>query len=471
MPWPGRKKVKDLPNDLGGRGLYFVDGSPTVADAWFYSDPMIADKAANGSEWHTVLVGGMRQGGETIYALDISDPAAGNYPSYLWEFPREDAPASLTDYVGQTWSEPILTKIRVRVNGDDNEGKGYERWVAIFAGGYDTSGDPNIFTAYDANATKGRSILIVDITTGELLASKQFDPGAPVGDPQREMRFAIPSTPGVYDLDFDGFADVIYVGDLGGNVWKWVIHEIGEDRVNDGSGLTTQPDATWPFKKFFEAPTYQEKAGEPIYHKSFFFPPGATFKNRTLWLALGTGERTNLKFMGDESIADDNNRFYAMTDLDPLEQAVTPYATLAESDLSDVTNDASCVSLTTDRGYYFVADDGEKFVTNVDIFFYFVFVGSYIPTDALDPCETGGLGALYIFKIHCGEGFFGSEANPERDLDVGAGMPTDPRITIGTDGDTSNRVIINKQTGEIMNVQAPPGFGAGVGMFYWREMD
>ena len=250
--------------------------------------------------------------------------------------------------MGQTWSEPILTKIRVKVNGDDNEGKGYERWVAIFAGGYDPSGDPNIFTAYDANATKGRAILIVDIKTGELLASKQFDPGAPVGDPQSEMRFAIPSTPGVYDLDFDGYADVIYVGDLGGNVWKWVIHPIGEDRVNDGSGLTTQPN--WPFKKFFEAPTYQEKAGEPIYHKSFFFPPGATFKNRTLWLALGTGERTNLKFMGDDSTAEDNNRFYAMTDLDPLEQAVAPYATLAESDLSDVTNDESCVSLTDRAG-------------------------------------------------------------------------------------------------------------------------
>ena len=37
------------------------------------------------------------------------------------------------------------------------------------------------------------------------------------------------------DLDGDGFADVIYVGDLGGNVWKWVIHDLGEDRVNDDS--------------------------------------------------------------------------------------------------------------------------------------------------------------------------------------------------------------------------------------------
>jgi type IV pilus assembly protein PilY1 len=469
MPWPGRQNVKDLPNGNGARNLYFVDGSPSAVDAWFYTNPTVADKVANGSEWHTVIMGGMRQGGETYYALDISDPDSASYPDYLWEFPREDAPAAIADYVGQTWSEPILTKIRVKVGANDNGGAGFERWVAIFAGGYDPSGDPNNFAAYNAAATKGRAIFVVDLKTGEVLAMKHFDPAAPATDPQSEMLYAIASTPAVYDLDFDGYADVIYVGDLGGNMWKWVIDEIGEDRVNDGSGLTTQP--SWPFKRFFQAPSYQASPADPIYYKSFFFPPAGTFKSGRLWLAFGSGERANLKQLGDASTADDNNRFYAMMDLDPLEEEAIPYATLTEPELTDVTNDESCVSLAGARGYYFVGAEGEKFVTNVDIFFYYVFVGSYIPTDAVDPCETGGVATLYVFKIHCGEGFFGDEADPDRDLDVGAGMPTDPRITIGTDGDTSNRVIINKQAGEILNVEAPPGFGLGIGMFYWREMD
>jgi Tfp pilus tip-associated adhesin PilY1 len=465
MPWPGRQNVKNLPNDTGNRDLYFVDGSPSVADAWFYTNATSAAKADNGSEWHTVLIGGMRQGGETYYALDISDPNALSYPEYLWEFPREDAPASIKDFVGQTWSEPILTKVRVKVGANHNDGKGFERWVAIFAGGYHPTGDPNNFASYDPNATKGRAIFIVDIKTGEIVASKQYDPGALAGDPQRDMLYAIASTPAVYDLDFDGYADVIYVGDLGGNMWKWVIHEIGEDRVNDGTGLTSQPDSQWPFKKFFQAPSYQG------YFKSFFFPAAATFKSGKLWLAFGSGERTNLAFLGDENKVGDNNRFYAMMDLDPLEQEAAPYATLIESDLADVTNDESCVALSGERGYYFIGEEGEKFVTNVDIFFYYVFVGSYIPTENPDPCETGGIATLYVFKIHCGEGFFTEGADPDRDLDVGTGMPTDPRITIGTEEDTSNRVIVNKQAGEILNIEAPPGFGAGVGMFYWREMD
>jgi type IV pilus assembly protein PilY1 len=470
MPWPGRQNVKDFPNDGANRDVYFVDGSPTVTDAWFYSIPTTAAKAADGSEWHTVIVGGMRQGGETYYALDITNPDAASYPDYLWEFPREDAPASISDYVGQTWSEPILTRIRVKVGLDDNEGAGYERWVAIFAGGYDPSGDPNNFAAYDAAATEGRAIFVVDIKTGEVLGMKKFDDTDPT-DPESQMLYAIPSTPAVYDLDFDGFADVIYVGDLGGNMWKWVIHEIGEDRVNDGSGSHSQP--RWPFKKFFEAPIYQQNPANPIYYKSFFFPPAATFKGRTLWLAFGTGERANLKFMGSDTTADDNNRFYAMTDLDPLEKApVEPHVPLGEPDLTDVSNDESCVSFAAgERGYYFVGADGEKFVTNADVFFYYVFVGSYIPTENVDPCETGGIATLYVFKIHCGEGFFEDGSDPDRDLDVGSGMPTDPRITIGTDGEQSNRVIINKQAGEILNIEAPPGFGSGVGMFYWREMD
>jgi len=470
MPWPGRQNVKDFPNDGASRDVYFVDGSPTVTDAWFYTNPTTADKLANGSEWHTVIVGGMRQGGETYYALDITNPDAADYPTYLWEFPREDAPAAIADYVGQTWSEPILTKIRVQVGLDDNGGAGYERWVAIFAGGYDPSGDPNDFVNYDPAATKGRAIFIVDIKTGEVLAMKRFDAGAPAADPESQMLYAIASTPAVYDLDFDGFADVIYVGDLGGNMWKWVIKPVGDDRVNDGTAMaTSQP--RWPFKKFFEAPSYQQNPAAPTYYKSFFFPPAATFKSRRLWLAFGTGERANLKFMGSAATANDNNRFYAMMDLDPLEQEPVPYGVLSELELADVTNDESCFTLAGQRGYYFVGADGEKFVTNADIFFYYVFVGSYIPTEALDPCETGGIATLYVFKIYCGEGFFGDESNPDRDLDIGAGMPTDPRITIGTDGEQSNRVIVNKQAGEILNIEAPPGFGAGVGMFYWREMD
>jgi hypothetical protein len=59
--------------------------------------------------------------------------------------------------------------------------------------------------------------------------------------------------------------------------------------------------------------------------------------------------------------------------------------------------------------------------------------------------------------------------NPVRTMDLGAGLPTDPRVTVGADGDSSNRLIISKQGGDIINIDAPPGF-PGSGMFYWREL-
>jgi type IV pilus assembly protein PilY1 len=465
MPWSVREVIRNVPTDTGGRDYYGVDGSPTAADVWLYTSPTTAAKLANGSEWKTVIVGGLRQGGGSYYALDVSDPGGAGYPGYLWEFPRENSPASVKALMGQTWGDPIVTKIRVKVGGNDNGGEGFERWVAIVTGGYHPTGDPNNPATYDPVYTAGRAIAILDMKTGRPLAVKAFDAGAAASDPQSQMRYAIASTPAVYDLDFDGFADVIFVGDLGGNVWKWVIHEIGEDRANDGSGLLTQP--AWVFRKFFDAPEWTQ-GSNPTHYKSFFFPPAGTLRSGTLWLAFGSGERANVQFQGTTNTGD-NNRFYAMTDLDPFEVAAPAYATLLESNLLNVTSNDNCANLTSYRGYYIVGVDAEKWVTNVDLFLHYVFAASFIPSATLDPCTIGGQATLYVFKIYCGEGFFDSGGNPDRTYDLGAGLPTDPRITVGTEGDGSNRVIINKQGGEILSLVSPPGFKI-FGLYYWREL-
>ena len=66
------------------------------------------------------------------------------------------------------------------------------------------------------------------------------------------MKYAMPSTPAVFDLDSDGFADVIYIGDLGGQIFKWTISEIGEDRVNDTAVAGPEVQPSWNLKRFFE---------------------------------------------------------------------------------------------------------------------------------------------------------------------------------------------------------------------------
>ncbi len=468
MPWPVRRNIRNLPKDSGSRDFYYVDGSPVAADIWIHGNATQTAKAADGSEWHTVLAGGLRQGGRAYYAIDVTDPSAGGFPQYLWEFPKEGAAAATTSYMGETWGTPIITKVKVVISG-----VAYERWVAVVTGGYDKTGDPNDPLNYNATATAGRAIFMVDMKTGGILAQKKFNAAA--SDATSQMRYAIPSTPSVLDLDGDEFADVIYVGDLGGNVWKWVVsydpvHDnYGVDPINS-TGSVDQPN--WKFTNFFQAKTTASASlgvtiGTTNYYKSIFFPPAATYKSGSLWLTFATGERANLKRGGDATTTDENNRFYSVMDADALERN-GPYAAMNESTLLDSTDDGSCASLSGFTGYFFRARDAEKFITNVDIFAYQVIAASYMPTgSSANPCSSAGNATLYVFRVYCGEGFFGGTDGDARRLDLGAGMPTDPRITVSPSG---TRVIITQQDGEIENGLGPPIDPEKLGQLYWREV-
>lgn len=460
MPWQIRQKIKDLPRLTDRRGTYYVDGSPAVADVWVYPSPTATTKDVSGSEWRTILVGGLRQGGKGYYALDVTDPASPTYPGYQWEFPVEGDAVTLAR-LGESWSDPVITRVRVDIGGTV-----VERWVAVVGGGYDVSGDPNN-AGYSASAVAGRGLYMIDMKTGQVLAQKIFGSGA--GE-VADMRYAIPSTPAVLDLDFDGFADVVYVGDLGGNLWKWVVSSPGDDPIHDGTGDVSQPN--WPFKKFFAAPT--ATVGASTFYKSIFYPPAATYVGRTLWLAFGTGERTNLRFADPAPASSaDNNRLYAMADLDPWEVSSPVRATLGEADLDPAPSATQCNAPSSGRvGYMIIAEDSEKFVTNFEIFAYYVFAGSFIPTAVTDPCTSGGIASLYVVRVECGQGFFSGSVSPTpRKLVLGAGMPTDPRLTISSDGSSSsgNRVIVNKQQGDVSNIEAPTIPGSGMGVLYWRE--
>jgi Tfp pilus tip-associated adhesin PilY1 len=393
----------------------------------------------------------------------VTDPASLAYPVYRWEFPKE-GDASQVAYLAETWGTPVVTRVKLRVGSNGNPDgngvdQGFERWVVVVTAGYDVTGNPN-HASFVPTGLKGRAIYILDAKTGVPIARRVVDAptlGATEG-------YALASTPAVLDLDSDGFADVIYVGDLGGFMWKWVVSPIGEDRANDGSGLLTQP--AWSFKKFFVAPRYKD--GSVWRYKSFFFPPSATLYRGTLFLAFGTGERADLAFEGPTGTDADNNRFYVMKDLDPLEKLSPVLATLGETSLTNVSSNETCQSITT-RGFFFVVANGEKFVTNTEIFARDVIAASYVPTDVLDKCETGGgESALYVFDVLCSEGYFDDGGNPTRKLELGGGFPTDPRISVGVDG-KDNFVFIEKSRAEVESFRAEdlPGTGS---LLYWREM-
>jgi type IV pilus assembly protein PilY1 len=518
MPYSARVKAKELPRDSGVRDHYMVDGSPRVSDVWFYTNPTVNNQLVDGSEWRTVLVSGMRQGGKQLFALDITNPAATplttcpngrspsdtGYPCYLWEFPRENALAADKAIMGETWSEPVIVKIKVRVDANDNSGAGFDRWVAIVGAGYDPTSNPNDKANYSALSLAGRALLVIDVQTGELIAKKEFDPAGTAtaltdpasipysaANPERSMHFAFAATPSVYDLDFDGYADVVYAADLGGNIWKWVIEDLGHDSVNSGVKDYDQ-SSNWDFSLFFKAPSWLNTATGQRWWKSFFYAPTAVLKNNKLWVALGTGERANLGFTGTAGDVD-NNRFYSVLDGDPL-NASSVAAPLTESDLTDVTALTGCPVISPSKGFFFKAAEGEKFVTPPEAFNYFVLTASYIPTGAATPCTAGGNAKIYGFKITCGEGLFtgpsAATSADDRSVDIGAGLPTSPQITITTDPNGQSSIVVNNQNGDLIDPSRPqcgvppcqpacnpvtdpncvPGGGAKGGTLYWREV-
>ncbi len=158
---------------------YYVDLSPASADVFF------ADA------WHTVLVGGLRAGGKSVFALDITDPDAEASSRPMWEFTHAD--------LGHTFSEIAIGRM--------NDG----HWAALFGNGYNN--DP------DGSGTA--QLFIVDIANGRLIRRIDTGQGSianrSCGDDASDCNGL--SSPRVADLDGNGTIDRVYAGDLHGRLW------------------------------------------------------------------------------------------------------------------------------------------------------------------------------------------------------------------------------------------------------------
>ena len=167
---------------------FYVDGAPTVVDA-FWS-----------SQWHTVLVGTLAAGGRSVFALDVTDPndfSESNAANLvLWEIDHTsdldgDTFADYPD-LGYTFSQPAVIKA---------EGHG---WVAVFGNGYDSASGKAVL--YIARIYDGALLAAIDLSAVDATAH-----GTGNGL----------STVSPIDTDGNGLVDLIYAGDLNGNVWRF----------------------------------------------------------------------------------------------------------------------------------------------------------------------------------------------------------------------------------------------------------
>lgn len=181
-----------LKNNYKGAGdMGYVDASPAAADV-----------KING-EWRTVLVCAQGNGGDTVFALDVTNGYDPDSVKFLWEF-----------------SDPLLYRSksspsigRIRVNGQDI-------FAAFFTSG--TNRDPN----------SHGSVFVVDVATGKLVKRIELKTGISSEDEQTKGN-SPSGTPSIVDGDRDGFVDRFYVGDDKGRMYRVNLYENGSDDPDD----------------------------------------------------------------------------------------------------------------------------------------------------------------------------------------------------------------------------------------------
>src|SRR5690606_38982071 len=170
---------------------YYVDGSPTVADAYI------------GERWRTLLVGGLNKGGQSVYALDVTEPQnfAENAADdiVLWEFTDPD--------LGYSFSQPAIVRLQ--------DGT----WAAVFGNGYNNTEEDD-----DPSATGNAVLFVVDLASGALI--RKLDTGVGMaGDPSGDDRPNGLATVAPVDDTGNRRIDFIYAGDLFGNLWRFDLRQ------------------------------------------------------------------------------------------------------------------------------------------------------------------------------------------------------------------------------------------------------
>ena len=161
-----------------------------------------------GLQW---VYGGLRMGGRSYYALDLSDI---DNPTMKFHIdPSAAAAGTPLSYMGQSWSKPTLGF--VRWNGE-------RRLVMFVGGGYDEGYENR---TYDQTNGKGAGVYMFDAHNGELLWwGSSHATGATTGSTQStnnsSLKYSVASNIATYDRNNDGLVDHLLFGDLGGQVFR-----------------------------------------------------------------------------------------------------------------------------------------------------------------------------------------------------------------------------------------------------------
>ncbi|MEM7083573.1 MAG: PilC/PilY family type IV pilus protein [Pseudomonadota bacterium] len=417
------------------------------------------------------IYAGMRRGGRSYYAFDMTDRAS---PSL--EFVIDNGRTGYSN-LGQTWSSASVGKIKL---GNT------ERDVLIFGGGY----DPNQDSSNSADAI-GNSVYIADAKTGDLIWSAGGT-GTGADLVLSEMTHSIPSDVRIIDTDNDGYVDRLYVGDMAAQVWRFDINpdettldaQITGGRLADlgGNGSANE-------RRFFSAPSV-----------SRYVEDGRSF----LAIGLGSGYRAHPL----ETTINDN--FYVLRDDNVFSPALGPNGDPEYGDanadlltteldlialtLNGIQDGSTSIDATTGfgRGWFLSLDAGagEKSLSSAVTAEGRIFFTTYSPQNqalSCDPVAATGLGRFYGIDILSGLPALYDDAlasPPIASVELGpTGIPPQPRLvfvepdcegcTINPGDPADDGLLVLPTTADIIAQVGTQAFNVGLASkpvrTYWVE--
>jgi type IV pilus assembly protein PilY1 len=172
---------------------FYIDGSATGIDAYV------------SSAWATLLVGSTGAGAREVFLMDVSSPSTFAGSKVLWDY---DGTSKADNDMGYSLPQPTIA----RMNDGD--------WYVLFGNGYNSPNQHAVLYMYN-------------IRTKVL---KKFD--TQVGSSTLNNGL---SAPNPIDLNNDRVADVIYAGDLQGNLWKLDVSNSDNTKWGFTFGTTAAP--------------------------------------------------------------------------------------------------------------------------------------------------------------------------------------------------------------------------------------
>ena len=457
----------------------FVDSTPDASDVFFNN--IFPDYVSGGAEtvespetnpvdnseysinqnslqnsWHSVLIGGERNGGTYYYALGVTDPSGSSYPDPLW---------NITDgSMGNTWSKPYISYVclpnpdysktngRAGVCGNNPDPASpllppqyIKTYAAFIGGGYSSNNSAGnaLYALYtEPNPVNTGTSANPDYVDEQILW--EFN-----SSNDSNMKYAIPSsiTP-VLSQNFrtEGF----YAGDLGGQLWSV--------NIPDGSApYAVNGTSNWDACRVFDS---DASTADPL--NIFFSPATATDTLGNFWIFFGTGNREDL----NEVNTSRNNEFIAINSTQLGGPLTCPSSgPINESDLVNQTGvSGSTTNLSNVQsadGWYITLPQGEKVTSAPSVYDGIVYFTTFTPSSVQDACGYG-TSRLYALSYLNGGGTIlvstsgtisiinnaTASSGAKQSIAVGSGVASAPTIA-------NNYIGVTTSTGKVFRQKIP----------------